>query len=56
MVEVVKKDKETSEGLVRRFFRRMQESKTLIQARKSQFKVKKNQKTAEARCYLQKKS
>lgn len=40
MVEVVKKDKETSESLIRRFSRRMQESKTLIKARKSQFKVK----------------
>jgi hypothetical protein len=40
MVEVVKKDKETSESLIRRFSRRMQESKVLIKARKSQFKVK----------------
>jgi len=40
MVEVVKKDKETSESLIRRFSRRMQESKVLIKARKSQFNVK----------------
>jgi len=40
MVEVVKKDKETSESLIRRFSRRMQESKVLMRARKSQFNVK----------------
>jgi uncharacterized protein YjiS (DUF1127 family) len=44
MVEVVKKDKETSESLIRRFSRRMQESKVLIKARKSQFKVKEKSK------------
>lgn len=40
MVEVVKKDKETSESLIRRFSRRMQESKVLMKARKAQFKIK----------------
>ncbi len=40
MVEVVKKDKETSESLIRRFSRRMQESKVLMKARKTQFNVK----------------
>jgi ribosomal protein S21 len=40
MVEVVKKDKETSESLIRRFSRRMQESKVLVQARQAQFKSK----------------
>ncbi len=40
MVEVVKKEKETSESLIRRFSRRMQESKVLIQARQVQFKFK----------------
>jgi len=44
MVEVKKKDKETSESLIRRFSRRMQESKVLMRARKSQFNVKKKSK------------
>lgn len=44
MVEVEKKDKETSESLIRRFSRRMQESKVLVKARQSQFKVKEKSK------------
>ncbi len=44
MVEVVKKEKETSESLIRRFSRRMQESKVLMRARKSQFNVKEKSK------------
>lgn len=40
MVEVRKKDNETSEGLVRRFTRAMQQSKILPKVRKQRFHVK----------------
>ena len=41
MVEVEKKDKETSESLIRRFSRRMQQSGVLMKARKGRFASKK---------------
>ena len=40
MVEVVKKDKETSESLIRRFTRRLQQSGVLVKARKTRFRTK----------------
>lgn len=44
MVEVRKKDKETSESLIRRFSRQLQQSKVLVKARKSRFHTKKKSK------------
>jgi ribosomal protein S21 len=44
MVEVRKKDKETSESLIRRFSRQLQQSGVLIKARKSRFRLKKKSK------------
>lgn len=38
MIEVKKKDKETSENLIRRFTRRVQQSGVLVNARKSRFR------------------
>ncbi len=38
MIEVRKKDKETSESLLRRFSRRVQQSGVLVHARKSRFR------------------
>lgn len=40
MVEVVRKEKETSESLIRRFTRRLQQSGVLVQARKTRFRTK----------------
>lgn len=40
MVEVVKKEKETSESLIRRFTRRLQQSGVLVKARKTRFRTK----------------
>lgn len=40
MVEVKRRDKETSESLFRRFSRQMQQSRVLLQARKNRFKTK----------------
>ena len=37
MINVRKKDKETSESLIRRFSRRVQQSRILMQARKARF-------------------
>lgn len=45
MVEVEKRDKETAEGLIRRFTRQLQQSKVLPQARKNRFFAKKKTKT-----------
>jgi ribosomal protein S21 len=39
MIEVKKKDKETSESLIRRFSRRVQQSGVLMRARKSRFRA-----------------
>lgn len=39
MIEVKKKDKETSESLIRRFSRRVQQSGVLVHARRSRFKA-----------------
>lgn len=39
MIEVKKKDKETSESLIRRFSRRVQQSGVLVHARKSRFLI-----------------
>jgi len=44
MVEVKKKESETSEGLIRRFTRSMQQSKILPKVRNSRFYVKKKNK------------
>ena len=41
MVEVEKREKDTSEGLIRRFTRQLQQSKILPQARKNRFFSKK---------------
>lgn len=41
MVEVQKKDRETSEGLIRRFSRQLQQSGVLPRARKLRFRLKK---------------
>lgn len=38
MIEVKKKDRETSESLIRRFSRRVQQSGVLMTARKSRFR------------------
>jgi hypothetical protein len=38
MIEVRKKEKESSESLIRRFSRRVQQSGVLVHARKSRFK------------------
>ena len=38
MIEVKKKDRETSESLIRRFSRRVQQSGVLVQARRSRFR------------------
>jgi len=38
MIEVKKKDRETSEGLIRRFSRRVQQSGVLMHARKSRYR------------------
>jgi ribosomal protein S21 len=39
MIEVKRKDRETSESLIRRFGRRVQQSGVLMQARKSRFRA-----------------
>lgn len=44
MVEVQKKDRETSEGLIRRFSRQLQQSGVLPHARKLRFRMKKKTK------------
>lgn len=41
MIEVKKKDRESSESLIRRFSRRVQQSGVLVQARRSRFKTDK---------------
>lgn len=38
MIEVKKKDRESSESLIRRFSRRVQQSGVLVQARKARFR------------------
>jgi ribosomal protein S21 len=45
MIEVRKKDKETSESLIRRFSRRVQQSGILMQVRKSRFRKDDKSKT-----------
>ena len=44
MIQVTKKDNETSEGLIRRFTRAMQQSKVLPKVRGQRFYVKKKNK------------
>jgi ribosomal protein S21 len=44
MIEVKKKDRETSESLIRRFNRRVQQSGVLVRARKSKFRMEKKTK------------
>ena len=39
MIEVKRKDRETSESLIRRFGRRIQQSGVLVHARKSRFRT-----------------
>ena len=45
MIEVKKKDRETSESLIRRFNRRVQQSGVLVRARKTRFRIDKKSKT-----------
>lgn len=45
MIEVRKKNKETAESLIRRFSRRIQQSATLVQARKNRFRRDEKSKT-----------
>ncbi len=44
MIQVKKKDNETSESLIRRFSRRIQQSGVLVNARKKRFQSKKKSK------------
>jgi len=44
MIEVKKKDRESSESLIRRFNRRVQQSGVLVRARKSRFRVEEKSK------------
>jgi len=44
MIQVIKKDRENSESLIRRFSRRIQQSGVLKQARKTRFKSTKKSK------------
>jgi len=44
MIQVKKKDRETSESLIRRFSRRIQQSGVLMDARKSRFQTSKKTK------------
>ena len=44
MIEVKKKDRETSESLTRRFSRRVQQTGVLVQARRSRFRADKKSK------------
>jgi ribosomal protein S21 len=39
MIEVKKRDRESSESLIRRFGRRVQQSGVLVQARRSRFRI-----------------
>ncbi len=39
MIEVKKRDRETSESLIRRFSRRVQQSGVLVQARRARFRA-----------------
>ena len=45
MIEVKKKDRETSESLIRRFSRRVQQSGVLVHARKTRFRLEEKSKT-----------
>jgi hypothetical protein len=45
MIEVKKKDRETSESLIRRFSRRVQQSGVLVKARKTRFRLEEKSKT-----------
>ncbi|HAV10959.1 MAG TPA: hypothetical protein DCX32_00205 [Candidatus Moranbacteria bacterium] len=45
MIEVKKKPKETAESLIRRFSRRVQQSATLVQARRNRFRRDEKSKT-----------
>ncbi|MFA5994101.1 MAG: hypothetical protein WC823_04025 [Parcubacteria group bacterium] len=45
MIEVKKKDRETSESLIRRFSRRVQQSGVLVKARKSRFRAEEESKS-----------
>lgn len=44
MIEVKKKDRETSESLIRRFSRRVQQSGVLVRARKTRFRIEEKSK------------
>lgn len=45
MIEVRKKERETTESLIRRFSRRMQQSGVLMRARKTRFRADEKSKT-----------
>ncbi len=44
MIEIRKKDKESSESLIRRFSRRIQQSGVLVNARRARFRMEKKSK------------
>lgn len=44
MIEVKKKDRESSESLIRRFSRRIQQSGVLVQARRARFRMEEKSK------------
>lgn len=44
MIEVKKKDRESSESLIRRFGRRVQQSGVLVQARRARFRMEEKSK------------
>ncbi|MAG44844.1 hypothetical protein CL633_03065 [bacterium] len=52
MIKVIKRDKESSEGLLRRFKQGVQRSRVLIGARKSRFVQEKLSKTAKKQSAL----
>lgn len=56
MIEVKKKERETSESLIRRFSRRVQQSGVLMHARKTRFRLeeKSKQKKREEALYKEK--
>ena len=45
MIEVKKKERETAESLIRRFTRRVQQSRVLMRARKTRFRLKEKSRT-----------
>ena len=52
VLEVKKQERETSQSLVRRFGRRVQQSGILVRARKTRFRVKQKSRQAQKRAAL----